>query len=614
MKIPLYTALTLLFILTIPHFSKSQVQKGNDIDGEASEDYSGNSVSMPDANTLAIGARSNDGNGGNSGHVRIYDWNGKKWVQKGNDINGKRPGNASGESISMPDSNTIAIGSPYNSRNGFISGHVRIFIWNGKEWVQKGTDIEGEAARDESGKSVCMPDANTVAIGAGNNDGNGLGSGHVRIYNWNGKEWVQKGKDIDGEAAGNQSGNSMSMPDSNTIAIGARYNGGNGKHSGHVRIYNWNGNSWVQKGKDINGEAAGDQSGSSVSMPDSNTVAIGAQYNGGNGKNSGHVRIYVWNGNSWVQKGSDIDGEASDDLSGCSVSMPDSNTIAIGALGNFGSGSASGHVRVYNWIGNKWIQKLSDIDGEAAGDHSGWSVSMPNRHTVAIGANSNDGNGDASGHVRVYKMCTATASTISVIECDSNYTAPSGRFTYTVSGTYNDTILNVAGCDSIITINLTLENVVTAVNATAKSLEATAQNATFQWLDCKDGYSKVPNATNQLFEPTIIGEYAVEVTQGNCTDTSACYLIDNVGFAERNTHTNIKLYPNPTNNSVQIELQKDLGLLKVTITNMHGQIIRKEQFNGSSQNTIELPETSGWYIITVQPQDGLPARFNVLKL
>lgn len=92
-----------------------------------------------------------------------------------------------------------------------------------------------------------------------------------------------------GEAFNDQFGYSVSMADSNTLAVGANVNDGNGNNAGHVRIFRWTGNAWVQKGLDIDGEAAGDKSGSSVSMPDSNTVAIGARANGGNGMNSGHV-------------------------------------------------------------------------------------------------------------------------------------------------------------------------------------------------------------------------------------------------------------------------------------------------------------------------------------
>ena len=52
-----------------------------------------------------------------------------------------------------------------------------------------------------------------------------------------------------------------------------------------------------------------------------------------------------------------------------------------------------------------WFQKGDDIDGEEAGDGSGWSVSLSSDgNTVAIGALFNDDNGDNSGHVRVYEF------------------------------------------------------------------------------------------------------------------------------------------------------------------------------------------------------------------
>jgi hypothetical protein len=84
-----------------------------------------------------------------------------------------------------------------------------------------------------------MPDANTIAIGDENtsNNGNGVAAGRVRVYNWSGTAWVQKGADIDGEAAGDGSGTWVSMPDANTIAIGAPLNDGNGVAAGHVRVY-----------------------------------------------------------------------------------------------------------------------------------------------------------------------------------------------------------------------------------------------------------------------------------------------------------------------------------------------------------------------------------------
>ena len=110
-------------------------------------------------------------------------------------------------------------------------------------------------------------------------------------------------------------------------------NDGNGSYAGHVRIYKNISGTWTQQGSDIDGEAAGDQSGVSVSLSsDGSTVAIGAHRNDGNGTNAGHVRIYKNISGTWTQQGSDIDGEAADDQSGYSVSLSsDGSTVAIGA-------------------------------------------------------------------------------------------------------------------------------------------------------------------------------------------------------------------------------------------------------------------------------------------
>ena len=194
--------------------------------------------------------------------------------------------------------------------------------------------------------------------------------------------------------------------DGSVIAIGAQGNDGNGNESGHVRVLRNINNTWTQIGSDIDGEAAGDNSGYSVSLSaDGSVVAIGSQGNDGNGNTSGHVRIFLNINNTWTQIGSDIDGEAAGDNSGNSVSLSaDGSVVAIGALSNDGNGNNSGHVRIYRNINNTWTQIHSDIDGEVSSDASGYSISLSaDGSVVAIGARNNDGNGAHSGHVRIYK-------------------------------------------------------------------------------------------------------------------------------------------------------------------------------------------------------------------
>ena len=115
-------------------------------------------------------------------------------------------------------------------------------------------------------------------------------------------------------------------------------------NSGHVRIYDWNGSSWAQVGSDINGEAAGDESGYSVSLNKTgNLVAIGAPKNDGTGSDGGQVRVYSYNGSSWSKLGQDIDGETAYDYFGSSVALnDDGDRLIVGATNN----SANGQVQV----------------------------------------------------------------------------------------------------------------------------------------------------------------------------------------------------------------------------------------------------------------------------
>ena len=337
-------------------------------------------------------------------------------TQLGLDIDGEASGDWSGYSVSMNDAgNRVAIGAPYADATGKSDcGHVRVYEYDGSDWTQLGSDIDGEAAGDSSGVSVSMNSAgNRVAIGAPSADATGkTNCGHVRVYEYDGSAWIQLGSDIDGEAAGDRFGFSVSMNDAgNRVAIGARYADATGKTDcGHVRVYEYDGSNWTQLGSDIDGEATDDESGYSVSMNSAgNRVAIGAILVDATGKTGcGHVRVYEYIGSNWTQLGSDIDGEAANDQSGWSVSINSiGDRVAIGAIYADATGKVDcGHVRMYEYDGSTWIQLGLDIDGKTAGDWFGWSVSMNSAGAkVAIGAPIADATGKTNcGHVRVYEL------------------------------------------------------------------------------------------------------------------------------------------------------------------------------------------------------------------
>ena len=388
-------------------------QVGGDISGEAEDDNSGYSVSLSsDGTIIAIGAPNNDSSGSNAGHVRVYKYTDGSWIQLGLDIDGEAVNDGFGWSVSLSSNGLIlAVGAPNNNGNGTNSGLIKIYQYINSAWSQMGEDIHGDLSGHQLGYSVALAaDEFIVAGGAPYSAYTGISSGSVNVYKYtnNGEEseWDMISLPINGAQSGDESGKKgLSISSDGTIvAIGASNNDGNGIDSGHTRIYKYTDPSWNKLGEDIDGEAIGDLAGHGVSLSSNGTiVAIGAIYNDGNGTDSGHTRVYQYIDSSWNQLGEDIHGEAANDGAGWNVSLSsDGYTLAVSAIYN---DNQSGHVRIYKYIDGSWNQIGTDIDGEAINDNLGHGLSLSSDGTtIAAGAPYNDGNGTNSGHVRVYNI------------------------------------------------------------------------------------------------------------------------------------------------------------------------------------------------------------------
>lgn len=386
----------------------TRLRMGGDIDGEAAGDNSGVGVALSsDGSIMAVGAYNNDGNGANSGHVRVYQWNGTAWNQLGDDINGDAAQDAAGYTVALSsDGSIVAFGAPSSN-----TGHIRIYKWNGNAWNQLGGDIIGGAEGDGTGYSLALSsDGSIIAIGAPFHNSM---KGYVRIYKWNGNEWNQMGHDIDGAASFDAAGYSVALSsDGFTVAVGAHYHD---SYKGHVRVYQFDG-IWNQLGSDIDGQEY-DVSGRKVSLSSDGSIIAISAVNHDSAK--GTVRVHKWDGNTWNQRGGDIDGEAASDYSGSDVALSsDGSIVAIGADRNDDGGVDSGHVRVYQWNQTAWNKLGGDIDGDAENDASGYSLSLSSDGSiVAIGAFRHDGE---KGHVRVYFTQETTAITTAANICVDN--------------------------------------------------------------------------------------------------------------------------------------------------------------------------------------------------
>jgi len=388
-----------LFFILISFVTFGQVQIGQTINGESIGDLSGTNVSLSsDGSIIAIGAFNNDGNGINSGHVRIYENQGNNWTQIGQDIDGESTGDLLGISVSLScNGRIVAIGASNNN-----SGHVRIYENQGNNWIQIGQGISGGSSQRFFGRSVSLScDGSTVAIGASNNSGNSTGSAQVGIYRNQGNSWIRIGNNINDSLAANILGITVSLSNNgDVVAIGTPFDNGNGILSGHVRIFKNENENWQQVGQNIDGEIQGDQFGRGISLSgNGKVIAISSMID----NELGQVSIYEDDNGYWQQIGQNIDGEMRGDQFGRGLSLSDNgHIVAIGARLNNNNGISSGHVRVFQYQNNFWRQIGQDIDGEMEGDQSGISVSLSSNGTIlGIGSNlSNRGEGE----VRIFDL------------------------------------------------------------------------------------------------------------------------------------------------------------------------------------------------------------------
>ena len=174
-----------------------------------------------------------------------------------------------------------------------------------------------------------------------------------------------------------------------------------------------------------------------------------------------------------------------------------------------------------------------------------------------------------------------------------------GNQTYFENGIYQDILTAQNGCDSIVTTNLTVNDLSTEIVSNGLQLSASNQpsNAQYQWVNCNQNYIEIIGATNPTYSAIANGSYAVVVEQNGCSDTSACFEVTTVGI-EKTGNSFFQIFPNPASNEVFI--QADVLLGKVEILDLAGRIILSATSiaNQLTINTTEI--SSGFYWIKCQ--------------
>jgi hypothetical protein len=168
------------------------------------------------------------------------------------------------------------------------------------------------------------------------------------------------------------------------------------------------------------------------------------------------------------------------------------------------------------------------------------------------------------------------------------------------SGTYYAHFPLTSGCDSAVMLNLIVRPPVdTLVLQNVGTLAAHANGVSYQWINCGTG-SPIVGATNQLYSPASTGNYAVIITQNNCSDTSGCHYVLVSGLGEQHMQPFFSVFPNPFKNVFEIRFINEEKNITLLLTDINGrEILRTNYLNQQNVFIKTYNLASGMYFVKI---------------
>lgn len=167
---------------------------------------------------------------------------------------------------------------------------------------------------------------------------------------------------------------------------------------------------------------------------------------------------------------------------------------------------------------------------------------------------------------------------------------------YDASGSYTQIVQNSVGCDSTITLVLDINPINPTVNQAGSLLTAEDEVAEFQWYDCVNMVI-IDGEVSQSFEVTTEGSFAVILNNGACIDTSECFEFETVDLDFVGTAIGFEVFPNPSNGLFFIKNLENNSRIQIYVYSVQGELLVEDliEANGGKIDLTNL--TKGVYLM-----------------
>lgn len=202
---------------------------------------------------------------------------------------------------------------------------------------------------------------------------------------------------------------------------------------------------------------------------------------------------------------------------------------------------------------------------------------------------------------------TISGATFSNVTLYTNDVVTFNGESYATAGQFTQTIENASGCDSIIYIEVVILENNFELEVENGVISTSQTGVSYQWIDCNNNNQPIPGATQETFTPTQSGSYALIVfgNEGQVTSNCIDIILTGISIEKRNP---VRLFPNPAQDQLNISLET-IDFEYYQIYNLQGKLVLTGQINTLNESVNITHLSTGVYSIQLLGSKNYVSKF-----